>query len=156
MSRTMVRGYKTELDLNNVQQTSCLQHAGAARWAYNWGLKRKKEVYEQTGKSIGAMELHKELNALKQTSVPWMYAVSKAAPQESLRDLDKAFKNFFRTAKQKRGRKWGYPRFKSKKNGINSFRLTGAIHVFEDAIQLPRFGMLRLKERSYLPVNAHV
>jgi transposase len=154
--KKVVRGYKAELDLNNAQKTGCLQHAGAARWSYNWGLKRKKEVYEQTGKTISAMELHKGLNALKQTSISWMYNVSKAAPQESLRDLDKACKNFFRTVKQTKDRKWGYPRFKSKKNGINSFRLTGAIHVFEDAIQLPRLGTLRLKEHGYLPVNAHI
>lgn len=32
---------------------------------------------------------------------------SKAAPQEALRDLDTSFKNFFRTAKQKKGRKCG-------------------------------------------------
>ena len=154
--KMIVRGYKTALTLNNAQRTACLQHAGAARWAYNWGLTRKKEVYEQTGKSISAMELHKELNALKQTDIPWMYEVSKAAPQEALRDLDKSFKNFFRTVKQQKGRKWGYPRFKSKKNGINSFRLTGVIHVFEDAIQLPRLGTLRLQEHGYLPVNTHI
>jgi hypothetical protein len=32
------------------------------------------------------MELHKELNALKQTDLPWMYEVSKCAMQEALRD----------------------------------------------------------------------
>jgi putative transposase len=152
----VTRGYRTELDLNNAQITACKQHAGAARYAYNWGLSRKKEVYKQTGTSISAMELHKELNRRKQTDLPWMYEVSKCAPQESLRDLDKACKNFFRTVKNKKGRKWGYPRFKSKKNGINRFRLTGAIHVFEAAIQLPRLGTFRLKEHGYLPVNAQV
>jgi putative transposase len=47
--------------------------------------------------------------------------------------------------------KSGFPRFKSKKHGIGGFRLTGTIHVFEKAIQLPRLGVLRLKERGYLP-----
>ncbi|WP_218032142.1 helix-turn-helix domain-containing protein [Dictyobacter kobayashii] len=36
----VIRGYKTELDLNNTQKTACLKHAGAARWTYNWGLHR--------------------------------------------------------------------------------------------------------------------
>ena len=36
----VVRGYKTELDLNNEERTACLKHAGAARFAYNWGLAR--------------------------------------------------------------------------------------------------------------------
>ena len=51
----------------------------------------------------------------------------------------------------------GFPRFKSKKNGLGSFRLTGAIHVFEKSIQLPRLGKLRLQERGYLPASgAHI
>src|SRR5690606_38683896 len=37
-----------------------------------------------------------------------------------------------------------------------SFRLTGSIHVTEDRIQLPRLGWLRLKEKNYLPVDAHI
>jgi putative transposase len=92
----ITRGYRAELDLNHKQITTCKKHAGAARYAYNWGLKRKQEVYQATGRSISAMELHRELNQLKQTSLPWMYEVSKCAPQEALRDVDKAMKNFFR------------------------------------------------------------
>ena len=82
------------------------------------------------------------------------------APQEALRVLDKAFAHFFRRVKEKRaGRhvKVGFPRFKSRKKGLGSFRLTGAIHVFDKAIQLPRLGLLRLKERGYLPTSgAHI
>ena len=73
----MQRAYKTELDLNHRQTTACKRHAGAARWAYNWGLARKQEAYRATGQSPTAMELHRDLNALKQTTVPWMYEVSK-------------------------------------------------------------------------------
>ncbi len=69
----ITRGYRTELDLNNEQITACKKHAGCSRFAYNWGLARKQEVYKQTGRSISAMELHRELNALKQTDFPWMY-----------------------------------------------------------------------------------
>ena len=47
--------------------------------------------------------------------------------------------------------KCGYPTFKSKKKGIGSFRLTGAIHVEEGHVQLPRLGRLRLKEKGYIP-----
>src|SRR5438552_2905210 len=95
------------------------------------GLRRKQEVYKQTGRSISAMELHRELNSLKQRDLPWMYDLSKCAPQEALRDLDNAFRHFFRRCRLKQEGKWkgklGYPRFKSKKKGLGSFRLTGAI-----------------------------
>ena len=89
-----------------------------------------------------------------------MDAVSKCAPQEALRNLDRAYANYFRRVNEKRAGKQikvGFPRFKSKQNGLGSFRLTGAIHIFEKAIQLPRLGVLRLQERGYLPTaGAHV
>jgi putative transposase len=155
--RTVTRAYKTELDLNNQQVTACIRHAGAARYAYNWGLRCKQDAYRATGKSPSAMELHRDLNALKQTDLAWMYAVSKCAPQEALRNLDNAFANFFRRCKLKQQGKLlgkvGYPQFKTRKRGLGSFRLTGRIVVSHDAIQLPRLGRLRLKERGYLPAS---
>ena len=153
----IIRGYKTELDLNNRQRTACAKHAGAARYAYNWGLRRKIDTYETTGTSPTAIDLHRELNALKKTELGWMYEVSKCAPQEALRNLDRAFAHFFRRVEQKKKGKLkgrvGFPRFKSRKRGLGSFRLTGSIHIFEDSIQLPRLGRLRLKERGYLPTS---
>jgi putative transposase len=155
--RTVQRAYKVELDLNNAQTTACKKHAGAARWAYNWGLHRKQEARKAGEKPPSAIDLHRELNALKQTNVPWMYEVSTCAPQEALRNLDRAFDGFFSRAQRKKAGtyqgKVGYPRFKSKKRGLGSFRLTGSIVVFLDGVQLPRLGRLRLKERGYLPVN---
>ncbi|NJP05729.1 MAG: helix-turn-helix domain-containing protein [Chloroflexaceae bacterium] len=155
-----MRGYKTELRLNNRQRTHCRRHAGAARFAYNWGLRRKKEAYQAKQKMPSAIALHKELNALKKSQFPWMYQVSKCATQEALRDLDNAFAHFFRTCKlKKQGQhhgKCGYLRFKSLKSGIGSFRLTGSIAITNTHVKLPRLGQLRLKERGYLPTNARV
>jgi Helix-turn-helix domain len=59
----VLRAYKTELDLNNVQRSACAKHAGAARWAYSWGLARKIEAYQAGQKVPTAIELHRELNA---------------------------------------------------------------------------------------------
>jgi IS605 OrfB family transposase len=81
-----------------------------------------------------------------------------AAPQEALRDLDAAFRHFFRRCKLKREGKWkgkklGFPKFKTKRKGLGSFRLTGSITIYEDTVDLPRLGNLRLKERGYLPTS---
>jgi transposase len=115
------RAYTTELDLTDRQITACKQHAGAARWAYNWGLQRKQERYKASKKRPTAIELHRELNALKKTEVPWMYEVSKCAPQEALWNLDTAFAHFFRRCALKKQGKWkgklGYPQFKTKRRG---------------------------------------
>jgi IS605 OrfB family transposase len=151
----VTRAYKTELDLNHTQVTACKRHASAARYAYNWGLVRKQEAYKATGRSPSAIALHRELNVRKQTDLPWLYQVSTCAPQEALRNLDAAFAHFFRRCALKRAGTLngtlGYPQRTTKKKGLGSFRLTGAIVVFPAAIQLPRLGRLRVKERGYLP-----
>ncbi len=133
------RAYRYELDPNVQQRILLAKHAGAARFAYNWGLARRMELYQQTGKATNAMEQHRELNRLKKREYPWLYEVSKCAPQEALRDLDRAFQNFFR------GRKVGFPRFR-RKGRDDRFRLTGAIRVCGRAVQLPRLDRVRLKE----------
>ena len=153
----IVRAYKTELDPTCKQVKSMLQHAGAARWAYNWGLRRKIESYKATGKSPSAIELHKELNLLKKKAkedggVPWMYESSKCAPQEALRNLDSAYGHFFRRCRSG-AKKKGFPRFKSRKNGIGSFRLTGSISAGESFVKLPNLGKVRVKEHGYLPIE---
>jgi len=151
------RAYKTELGPNRTQEKALANHAGAARFAYNWGLARRTKEYLLTGRSSGAKEQHRQLNALKKTEFSWLYEVSKCAPQEALRDLDRAFGNFYRKAKEKKKGKHkgkvGYPRFKSRRRGLGSFRLTGAIHVEERRIKLPCLGWIRLKERGYLPID---
>ena len=156
----VVRGYKTELDLNNEDRTACLKHAGAARFAYNWGLARSIEAYRTTGKRPTAIDLHKQLNALKPTDFPWMYEVSKCAMQEALRDLNTAYRNFFRRVALKKLGLWrgklGFPKMKKKSKAIGSFRLTGSIRVFSDAVQLPRLGRLRLHEHDFIPTDAKV
>ena len=116
------QGYRTELHLNNEQITACKKHCGASRWAYNYGLRRKQEARAAGFPMPYAAQLHREINALKKTDIPWAYEVSKCSFQGGLRDLDDGFKHFFRKCKLKREGKWkgkcGYPCYKSKKKGL--------------------------------------
>jgi putative transposase len=144
------RAYKTELDPNNVQKTLLIKHAGTARFAWNWALARIKDKISKPN----AIELHRELNALKPTDFPWMYEVSKCAPQEALRNLQIAFQRFFK--ENKSGKKAGFPKFKSKHKNKSSFKLTGTINIEDRRIQLPRLGWLKLKEHGYLPKEAKI
>lgn len=144
------RAYKTELRLNNKQKTLCFKSAGIARFAYNWGLRQKIDLYKSTGKSPSAIDLHRKLNTLKKSDYPWMYEVSKCAPQESLRNLDTAFRNFFRNGNK------GFPKFKSRHRGVGSFKLTGSINVENNRIRIPKIGWIRLKESDYLPTETKI
>jgi putative transposase len=143
----ITRAYRYELDPNNSQRSHLAQHAGVARFAYNWGLAQRLHLYKTNQgdtRFTDAMKQHKLLNSLKKTEFPWMYETSKCAPQEALRDLHRAFQNFYRGLKK--GQSIGFPKFK--KRGVrDSFRLTGSIRFHKRSIQLPRIGTIKIKEK---------
>jgi putative transposase len=146
------RAYRTELDPNTHQRAVLTKHAGAARWAYNWGLTQKLQAIGAGEPPPDAMALHRDLNARKRIDLGWLYEVSKCAPQEALRDLDNAFRRQTRSA-----RGTSRPRYKSKKHSLGAFRVTESIKIAPGSVRLPRVGRIRLKEQHYLPVGpAHV
>jgi putative transposase len=136
------QAFRFELSPNEGQRKALAQHIGAARFAYNWGLEMALRALEEGRKLPSAPELHKAWNAWKRENAPWWTEVSKCAPQEAFRDLEKALKNW----KAKRAR---FPRFKRKKSlDGNKARLTGTIKVFPRQVQLPRIGLVKTKERT--------
>ena len=140
------QAFRYELAPKVGQRLLLAKHAGCARFAWNWALGERIQRYrerESKQRFTNAIEQHRELNARKGREWPWMYEVSKCAPQEALRDLDRAFRNFVRARRS--GRHCGFPRFK-RKGADDAFRLTGSIRVVARAIQLPRLGAIRTKE----------
>ena len=72
-------------------------------------------------------------------------------------NCDRAFQNFFNRCKKKVKGKKGFPKFKSKKNETQTFRLDGSIYLTDDNhIKLPRIGKVKLKESGYIPVDAEI
>jgi len=151
----VVRGYKTELDPTPEQYRLFCQCVGIARFAYNYGLARKKEAYKNGELTPYSNDLQRELTARKHTDLPWLNVASKWVVQNALQDLDDAYKRFFeKVALKKQGKhkgKCGYPKPKHKHKGRGSFRLDCPIHIFDGCIQLPRIGKVKLKEQGYLP-----
>lgn len=150
-------GYRTELRPSKTQIASFTKACGIARVAYNWGLERNNNIWlynqlpHEPIKFELAMDQHRLLNEKKRKDWTWMYEVSKCVPQEALRDLGNAFHNFL-----KRPDHFGWPKFKSKHANVQSFTLTGTIHVTSGSIQLPTFGDVKLKECGYLPSGRRV
>jgi len=137
------QAFRYELDPNVAQRQALARHVGAARFAYNWGLARSREALERGGRVPSAAELHRAWNRWKREHAPWWREVSKCAPQEAFRDLERAFRNW------REGRA-GFPRWKRKKAlGDNTARLTGRIRVPDGRhVALPRIGRVRTKERT--------
>lgn len=153
----MLKAYKVQLNPNNRQITLMKMNCGAARWAFNYALNIKKDAFDKKEKIPNNIALHRELNKIKGTEeLSWAYEVSKCSFQEALRDCDKAFDNFFRRCKQKVKGTKGFPKFKSKKNEKQSFRLTGSIKVLDGYVQLPRIGKVKLFETDYLPTDTKI
>ena len=153
-----LKGYKIELAPNKCQMTLFRKHFGASRFAFNWALQKKKEAFDRKEKIPNNIELHRELNKLKGTdALPWAYDVSKVAFQSGLINCDRAFQNFFNRCKKKVKGKKGFPKFKSKKNETQSFKLDGSIYLTDKShIKLPRIGKVKLKELDYIPIDTEI
>lgn len=119
----MLRAHKIRLNPTPEQEQYLRQACGVARFCFNWGLAEWQRQYE-TGEKPSAYALKKQLNAIKRQEFLWMYDVSKCAVDTGFRNLDAAFKNFFRRCKNGDAKK-GYPRFKSKRRSKQSFRMDG-------------------------------
>src|SRR6266508_2003100 len=141
------QAFRYELAPTAAQRASLTNHAGAARWAWNWGLSVRRKAFTRRRQTMNAMDLHRLLNRLKRTPrYGWLYEVSKCAPQEALRDLDRAYANAWRGRKS--GRRIGLPRWKKRGRCPERFRLTGAIRVQDGAVVLPRIGRVATKEST--------
>ena len=121
----------------NRRQTRLLsKHFGCARFVYNWGLAKKRDEYEKTGKSPTWVALCKELTILKQGTY-WLCEVATAPLQSSIRHLDAAYQKFFKEKK-------GYPAFK-RKHGRQAFQYPENVKVNAEKRQLysPCIGWVR-------------
>lgn len=148
------RGYKYELDPNNKQRTIFSQCAGLARFTWNWGLADRKKRYAENKGKLQYTTFNKQdklLNQLKITDFEWMYEYSSRIPKQVLRDLQESVDRYFKDKSE--GKNTGYPKFKKKGKSKDSFYLEGSIHIYPDTkkVQLPRTGLIRLKETPKIP-----
>jgi len=93
----MIRqAYRFALDPSASQERMLRSHAGAARFAWNWGLAKCKERYAAEAKWYSAIDLHRLWNAAKKAdpALAWWGENSKCAYQEAFRDLDRALRDF--------------------------------------------------------------
>ena len=133
----MLQAYKYRMYPNREQVASLLQHIHACRFVYNSSLEQKIRAYEQEGQKLSCFDLNTRLPAFKEEH-PWLKEVNSQSLQSANKNLDNAFTRFFREKK-------GFPRFKSKKNPVQSFQVPQHHTVdFEHGrIKLPKIGEIK-------------
>ena len=136
----MKRAYKYKLKPTVRQQQMLLQHFGCCRFIYNWGLDRKKKAWTNEKKSIGYLQLARELTLLKNDGEHgWLKNVANESLQQSLRNLDNAYTQFFKAKK-------GFPKFKSKKCSKNVCKFINSVHFDFNKwrVKIPKIGWTKL------------
>jgi putative transposase len=132
--------YRFRMRPTKAQEAGLYRMAGARRFIYNWALSRRKSYYAEHGKGISARELSSELTALKsQPETLWLKEAHSQMLQQALKDLDRAFRNFF----EKRGR---FPRFRSRKAGYFTFRIPQRVRVEDGRVYVPKVGWVRIRQ----------
>ncbi|MGW5776384.1 RNA-guided endonuclease InsQ/TnpB family protein [Streptomyces sp. NPDC003863] len=136
------------------QRKALARAFGCARVVFNDAL-RVRETARAVGLPfIPSGELSKQLTASKKTPErAWLAEVSSVVLQQSLRDLDTAYKNFFDGLKGKRPR-MGAPRFKSRKDTRHCIRFTanaGWKITAGGKLRLPKVGDIAVKWSRTLP-----
>lgn len=132
---TYHKAYKFRIYPNKEQQVLINKTIGCCRFVYNHFLSKRKELYEKEQKTLNYNACSAELTQLKKELL-WLKEVDSTALQTSLKDLDSAYQKFFKEKK-------GYPKFKSKKNPVQSYTSKMNIKVSDNHIQLPKLGLVR-------------
>jgi putative transposase len=116
------KAFKVELNPNKEQKILLNKTFGSVRFIFNHALDERIETYKATNKSVTYNQQSANITQLKkQVDKSWLNEVPSIALQQSLRNLEVAFSNFFRGLKK--GKFVGFPKFKSKNKSRQSFRL---------------------------------
>lgn len=145
----MIRAHKIRLNPTDEQEVYFRKAAGTKRFVYNQALDLWKWGKAVGAEGFGIMEIKRQFNLFKAEQYPWMYEVAKDVFEGALADLGVALKNYFDSKDGKRkGAKVGFPKFKSKKNKKQSFRLNNdKFWVDGHTIYIPKLGEVNMAEK---------
>ncbi|GIN97945.1 transposase [Siminovitchia terrae] len=132
------KAYKFRIYPNQKQEILIAKTMGCSRFVFNHFLAKWKDAYKETGKGLTYNSCSAELPQLKKELV-WLKEVDSTAIQSSLKNFADSYSRFFK--KQNRA-----PRFKSKKNKVQSYttkHTNGNIAIEGNKIKLPKLGLVR-------------
>jgi putative transposase len=125
----MLKGLKYRLYPTNSQKDLIAKHIGSSRFVYNLALETKTSAYIGSKHNFSPFDLIKQLPELKK-ECEWLKEVNSQSLQQSIQNMDIAFKKFFKGA--------GFPKFKKKSNG-GSFSIPQNVIVENNLLIIPKF-----------------
>jgi putative transposase len=138
-----LQAFKYELMPSGAQQRDMSRFAGACRFVFNKALALQQANHAAGKKYIRYVEMANLLPAWKR-ELPWLKEAPSQALQHALKNLDRAFTNFF----DKRAE---FPRFK-KRGYDDSFRFPQGLRFDQDnsRIFLPKLGWMRYRNSRHV------
>jgi len=133
----LLKAFQFRIYPTEEQKTLLAKTFGCCRFVYNCFLDKKASLYENERKKLSYGDCARELTEMK-TEKPWLADVDAIALQQSLRDLDQAYANFFHGS--------GFPKFKSRHSNSQSYRtqmVSSNIKIDGNRIKLPKLGWIR-------------
>ena len=134
----MYKGFKFRIYPNDEQIVLIEKTFGCCRLVYNDALARRKKAYSRRGENISCNQLKNLLPKLK-VRLHFLKEVDSTALQQSIMDMDDAYQMFFKGS--------GFPKFKNKRNPVQSYRTVSATTRIIDGkhIELAKLGVIRCR-----------
>ncbi len=135
------KAYRYRLYPNATQSEALAKNFGCARFLYNHFLAIRKQYYvehkeDRKKRGLSYFDTTSQLKNLKRApEYIWLKEAQSQVLQQSLKDLDRAYQNFF-------AKRAAFPRF-HKKNGRQSIRYPQGVQVGENWVSLPKIGKIR-------------
>ena len=126
----MLKGLKHRLYPTDSQKELIAKHIGCSRFVYNLALETKNTAYLGSKHNFSPFDLIKQLPNLKK-ECEWLKEVNSQSLQQSIQNMDIAFKKFFKGA--------GFPKYKSKHKGKQSFSIPQNVLVEDNKLVIPKF-----------------
>jgi len=143
------KGIKYRMYPTEEQEELLLQEVGNQRFIWNYFLDLSNTKYKSIKEGMSYSEMCMMLPYLKE-EIEFLKIGIATSLQQTLRDLEQAFKNFFRRVKK--GKIPGFPKFK-KKGMDDSFRVPDPINftINKSSITIPKIGNIKINK--YQPLK---
>jgi putative transposase len=147
--------YRCRIEPTRVQREMLVRTFGCCRVVFNDTI-RCREDARRAGEKQSPTELQRRVITEAKATVAraWLSEVASVALVQSVQDAHRAYRNWFDSmAKRRKGRAVGKPRFKSRKNNRQSFRLTRngfSLHS-NGRLYLAKIGQVRVRWSRPLP-----